>query len=59
MIYEDFKDLAKRVASHELMLDKSFYIAKNSKYDRYQRDLASMFFKFLIKLLRVVLLKIK
>ena len=37
MIYEDFKDLAKRIASRKLMLDKSFNIAKNSKYGRYQR----------------------
>ena len=59
MIYEDFKDLAKRIASHKLMLDKSFNIAKNSKYGRYQRGPASMVFKFLMKILRVVLLKIK
>ena len=59
MIYEDFKDLAKRIASHKIMLDKSFNIAKNSKYGRYQSGPASMVFKFSMKILRVVLLKIK
>ena len=49
MAYGDFKDLAKRTASDKILRDKAFIIAKNSKYDRYQRGLASMFYKFLIK----------
>ena len=43
--YEDFKDLARRTASDKVLRDKAFNIAKNSKYDRYQRGLASMVYK--------------
>ena len=42
MAYGDFKDLAKITASDKVLKDKAFNIAKNPKYDRYQRDLASM-----------------
>ena len=42
MAYGDFKDLAKRTASDNVSRDKTFNIAKNPKYDGYQRDLASM-----------------
>ena len=45
MAYEDFKDLARRTASDKVLRDKAFNIAKNSKYDRYQRGLASMVYK--------------
>ena len=44
MAYEDFKDLKRRTAS-----DKSFNIAKNSKDDGYQRELASMVYTFFDK----------
>ena len=40
MAYRDFRDLPKRAAS------KAFNIAKNSKYDGYQRGLASIVYKF-------------
>ena len=33
----DFKDLAKRTASDKFLRDKAFSIAKNPKYDGYQR----------------------
>ena len=46
MAYGDFKDLAKRTASDKVLRDKAFDIAKNVKYDGYQRGLASMFYKF-------------
>ena len=49
MAYGDFKDLARRTASDKLLRDKVFNIAKNPKYDGYQRGLASMADKFLIK----------
>ena len=49
MVYGDFKDLAKRAASDKILHDKAFNIAKNSKYDRYQRGLASMVYKFFDK----------
>ena len=49
MAYGDFKDLARRTASDKVLRDKTFNIAKNSKYDRYQRGLASMVYKFFDK----------
>ena len=44
-----FKDLAKRTASDKVLRDKAFNIAKNPKYDGYQRGLASMVYKFFDK----------
>ena len=49
MANEDFKDLAERTASDKVLGDKAFNIAKNSKYDGYQRGLASMVYKFFDK----------
>ena len=49
MAYEDFKDLARRTASDKILRDKAFNIAKNPKYDGYQRGLASMAYKFFDK----------
>ena len=49
MAYGDFKDLAKRTASDKVLRDKAFIIAKNLKYDGYQRGLASMVCKFFDK----------
>ena len=46
MAYGDFKDLARRTASAKVLRDKAFNIAKNPKYDGYQRGLASMVFIF-------------
>ena len=45
----DFKDLSRRATSDKILRDKAFNIAKNPKYDRYQRRLASMVYKFLDK----------
>ena len=42
MFYEDFKDLTRRAAPDKILHDKAFNIAKNPKYDGYQRGLASM-----------------
>ena len=44
--YGDFKELAKRTASDKVLRDKAFNIAKNPKYDGYQRGLSSMLYKF-------------
>ena len=44
-----FKDLAKRTVSDKFLRDKAFNIAKNPKYDGYQRGLASMVYKFFDK----------
>ena len=49
MVYGDFKDLARRTASDKALRDKAFNIAKNPKYDGYQRGLASMVYKFFDK----------
>ena len=49
MAYGDFRDLAKRVASDKVLRNKAFNIAKNTKYDWYQRELASMVYNFFDK----------
>ena len=41
-----FKDLTRRTVSDKIPRDKAFNIAKNLKYDGYQRGLASMIYKF-------------
>ena len=41
----DFKDLARRTASDNVLRDKAFNIAKNPKYDGYQRGLVSRAYK--------------
>ena len=46
MAYGDFKDLARWTASDKVLRDKIFNIAKNPKYDGYQRGLASMVYNF-------------
>ena len=46
MAYGDFKDLKRRTAADNVLRDKAFNIAKNPKYDGYQRGLASMVYKF-------------
>ena len=43
--YWDFKDLARRTASDKILRDKEFNIAKNPKYDGYQRRIACMVYK--------------
>ena len=49
IVYGDFKDLKKRTAVDNVLRDKAFNIAKNPKYDGYQRGLASMIYKFFDK----------
>ena len=49
MAYGDFKDVARRTASDKVLRDKAFNIAKNPKYDGYQRELASMVYTFFDK----------
>ena len=46
MAYGDFKDLKRRTQSDKALKDKAFAIASNPKYDRYQRGLSSMVYKF-------------
>ena len=45
MTYGDFEDLAKRTDSDKVLKDEAFNIAKNPKYDGYQRGLLSMVYK--------------
>ena len=45
MAYGDFKYLARRTAAEKVLRDKAFNIAKDPKYDGYQRGLASMVYK--------------
>ena len=59
MAYGDFKDLARRTASDKVLRDKAFNIAKNIKYDGYQRSLASMVYNILIKKPQVAALIMK
>ena len=59
MAYGDFKYLTRRTASDKILLDKAFNIAKNPKYDRYQRGIASMVYKCFDKKLLVVVLKMR
>ena len=49
MVYGDLKDLKKRTIADKVLRNKAFNIAKNPKYDGYQRGLASMAYKFFDK----------
>ena len=49
MAHGDFKDLVRRIASDKVLRDKAFNIAKNPKYDGYQRGLASLVYNFFDK----------
>ena len=49
MAYGDFKDLKRRTTADKVLRDKAFNMAKNPKYVGYQRDLASMVYKFFEK----------
>ena len=47
--YSDSKNLTKRTVADKILRDKAFNIAKDTKYDGYQRVLASMVYKFFDK----------
>ena len=47
--YSDSKDLTKRTVADKILKNKAFDIAKDPKYDGYQRGLASMVYKFLTR----------
>ena len=55
----NFKDLNRRTAADKLLRNKAFNIAKNPKYDGYQRGLASMIHNFFDKKFLVEQLKMK
>ena len=48
MAYGDFNDLTRR-AFEKILRDKAFNFAKNPRYDRYQRGLASIAYQFSLK----------
>ena len=47
--YSDSKDLTKRTAADKILKNKAFDIAKDPKYDGYQRGLASTVYKYFDK----------
>ena len=51
MAYGDFKELslAKKTVADKILRDKAFNIAKDPKYDGYQRGLPSMVYRFFDK----------
>ena len=50
MAYGDFKHLKRRTFSDKVLRHKAFNIAKNPRYDGYQRGLPSMVYKFFDKI---------
>ena len=46
--YSDSKDLTKRTVADKILKNRAFNIAKDPKYDGYQRGLASMVYKFFV-----------
>ena len=49
MAYRDFKYLSRRTTSYKVLHDKASSLAKNPKYDRYQRRIASVVYRFFDK----------
>ena len=47
--YSDSKNLAKRTISDKILKNRAYEIPRNCNYDRYQRALASMVYKFFDK----------
>ena len=47
--YSDSKDLTKRTVADRILRNRAFNIAKDKKYDGYQRGLASMVYKYFDK----------
>ena len=52
MAYGIYKDLESRTQSDKVLKDRAFEIANNSKYDGYQRRLASLVYTFFDKKLK-------
>ena len=49
MAYGDFKDSGRRAASDKILRDKTFNIAKNPRYDGYERGSLQWFINVLVK----------
>ena len=54
----DFKDLTRKTTAEKILRNKAFHVAKDPKYDGYQRGLASMVYKFFDKKLLAVVLNL-
>ena len=54
-----YKGLTRRRAFDKMLRDEAFNIARNPKYDGYQRSIASMIYNFLVKNLLVAVLKMR
>ena len=50
MTYGDSNNLPQRAATDKILRNKASNIAKNPKYDRYQKGFASMVYKFFDKM---------
>ena len=59
MAYGKYKDLERRTHSDEVLNDKAFAIENNTKYDGYQRGLASMVYNFLTRYQKEVVSKME
>ena len=58
MAHIDFKDWTRKTASAKILHDKAFSIAKNPKYDGYQRGLASITWKTNLLVVQIKMNKI-
>ena len=56
MAYSKYKDSTKRTGSNNALRYKAFKTASNPKYNGYEKGLASMVYKILIKNLQPVIL---
>ena len=45
MVFGDFKDFSRMTAPHKLSSGKAFNMAKNPRFNSYQRELASMIYQ--------------
>ena len=59
MVNGEFKDLKRRTAADEVLLDKKFYTVKNLKYDGYQHGLFAMTYNVFDERLLDVVLKMR
>ena len=59
MTYNKFKDLEKRKQSDIVLKNEVFKIASSSKYNGYERGLASMVYKFFDKKIKSIWFKRK
>ena len=59
LAYGNYKDVVKYTESDKVFRDKAFKIASNTKYDGYEKGLASMDYKLFDKNIKVVVLNLR